>query len=224
MRTILRIIVLILALLLIPPYGYSCYLIAQKLNLHTENSYYFFGGIAVFAILWVVGFRKLRFFQTFEHEMTHMLVGLLFFIPPSQFAVDKDEGGVVQYDQKINFIVYLAPYFLPTFTLLSLPLFLIIQPQYLKYMYAVMGVTTSYHILSTPGEWSLKQPDIQICGRFFSIVIILIGNILTYGFLLGFLVGEFRGGYEFLKQGIQLLYEWGRLLYTQIRNYNIPSF
>ena len=102
----------------------------------------------------------------------------------------------------MNFIILLAPYFLPTFSIILLPLYLIISSQFILYFFAVLGFVTSYHILSTIQEFGYYQPDIITSGKVFSTIFLIFANILLYGYILMFVNGGFSAGTEFLLQGI----------------------
>src|SRR4051812_39189504 len=70
-------------------------------------------GAAGFAILWFLLRRRLQFFLTFEHELTHPITGLLFLKWPKRLHVHESEGGFVE-TYGGNFMISLTPYFVPT--------------------------------------------------------------------------------------------------------------
>ncbi len=106
-----------------------------------------------------------------------------------------------------NFIITLAPYFLPTFALLLMPLYLVISDEFQLYFLAIFGVIISYHIFSTIQEFSLQQPDIYTTGKVFSIIFLIFTNIFFYGYIIMFIEGGFSFGGDFLRQGIQNSYQ-----------------
>jgi hypothetical protein len=158
-------------------------------------------GFTAFILFWYIIFYKVNFFHTFEHEITHILAGLLFLKKPAEFWVRENVGGAVQLYGN-NFVIQLAPYFLPTLSFLLLPLSLLIQPQYLPYYFLILGFFTSYHIISTLHEFSYNQPDIQHAGKIFSTVFLMLMNVICYGVLLAFVLGSFEGSVNYLESGL----------------------
>jgi hypothetical protein len=169
----------------------------------TESSRLFFYGFGGGFVLWIFLGRFLRFFQNFEHELTHLLVGLIFFKRPRAIFASENEGGLVSLYGG-NFIITLAPYFLPTFSLLILPFFLLFQVTFHGYLYVILGFLTGYHVISTCEEFNFRQPDIQVSGRIFSIVFCLLGNIVMLGFIFAFAKDGFSAGWEFLKSAFNI--------------------
>jgi len=198
---VFKTILCIFFLPLIYTYGKALYKILLELDLHNPNVIFFGFGFILFSVTWILFWKSFQFFSIFEHEFTHLITALLFFHKPKSFFVDKDRGGWVQI-AGTNFIVTLSPYFLLTFCFLILPLFLIVEATYMKYLFFVLGIFTSYHTLSTFKEINFrKQPDLIFNGRIFSFIVITLGNILSYGFILAFLNGGFSRGREFFVEG-----------------------
>lgn len=155
-------------------------------------------GFATFFFLWMGGLKRKHFYSTFEHELTHLLVGLLFLKKPAGFSATDRSGGLTTLYGG-NFIITLAPYFLPTISFLMLPLYLVIQPNFYPYYFGILGFFTSYHVLSTTQEFRYDQPDIQKAGPIFSTIFLIFANILCYGILLMFLHNRFHGIWFYLK-------------------------
>ena len=62
--------------------------------------------------------------DTFEHELAHALVALLFLRQITRFVSTRSSGGYVQHSGGFggelgNHMIGLAPYYLPTFTIAS---------------------------------------------------------------------------------------------------------
>lgn len=171
----------------------------------------FSGGLAAGTALWLLIGKRLEFFQTFEHELTHLLVGLCFFKRPHSFAATEDQGGYVKLYGD-NFIITLAPYFVPTLSLFALILYPVIQPQYRLWFFSFLGVLSGYHLATTFQEFSLDQTDVQRCGKVFSVMFCLLGNLVFYGLIIGFVAGGLAGALGFLERGVDFCAAWGRLL------------
>lgn len=197
---VFRFIVAILSIFLSIGYGLALIRFVPRLNINDPSLRYFLYGFGAFIPLGVIWLRKAHFFSTFEHELTHLLVGLLFFKKPAGFAVSESQGGITSLYGG-NFLIALAPYFLPTFAYILLPFYLIIDPRFHLFYFAVLGLLTSYHIFSTAQEFSYKQSDIIKSGKVFSTFFLIFTNILVYGFLIAFIIGGFKEGGLFLKTG-----------------------
>lgn len=159
------------------------------------------------ALFWIVMRQKLGFFGVFEHEFTHLVMGLLMFRKPEAFFATAKRGHVRVGGK--NFLVDLAPYYFPTFSVILLLVFpLLKESAYLVY-FPVLGFITGYHLVSKIFDFKFYQGDIRVSGRVFSVVFCLFAGILAFGFIFAFVVGGYRGGWEFIKAGVP---EAGRLL------------
>ena len=195
----MKIIVVILAVILTISIGYYFIQHYDSINFKGDFILEFAIGFGVFFALWSAVLRTKYFYSTFEHELTHLLVGLLFLKKPVGFKATSQEGGVVTLYGG-NFVITLAPYFLPTLSFLLLPLYLVIQPTFYPYFFGILGFLTSYHILSTLQEFRYTQPDIQKAGPVFSTFFLIFSNLLFYGMILMFLDRRFTGIGQFLKE------------------------
>src|SRR5438445_12285668 len=81
----------------------------------------FIAGFIGFAIIWGLFKRQLQLICTFEHEVTHVIFGLLFFKVPRSFVVTRHEGGHVTM-MGGNFLITLALYFFSIVSYLFFPL------------------------------------------------------------------------------------------------------
>lgn len=97
---------------LIYGFGVSLKHALLQAGLHT-GAIAFIVGFVAFAVLWRMFRRRFELFCTFEHEITHVLFGLLFLKLPRSFKVTRHEGGQVTM-LGTNFVITLAPYFFPT--------------------------------------------------------------------------------------------------------------
>jgi hypothetical protein len=137
-------------------------------------------------------FRRLEFFMTFEHEVTHLVVGLLFFKGPESFRASGREGGEVRLYGN-NFVIKLAPYFLPTLALPFLLVPAILLPAYEPVSFGLLGFAVAYHIFSTIHETRPSQPDIKESGYLFSAIFLPVTNLVCYGTLLVFALEGYTG-------------------------------
>jgi len=176
-----------------------------------------FGGLTFFAV-WLL-FRKqfLYRFAVFEHELTHLLVAKLFFLKTLRFEVSPRkhiEGQVVvgvegrgAFTNIISVFFSLAPYYIPTLTLLAFLLYPLLPAGMRPFFFFVIGATTMYHLLTTVLEFGFHQADIQKHGEYFSTAFILLGNIIFFGVVLSVLVyGDFGDALGFVVRGALRLF------------------
>jgi hypothetical protein len=159
------------------------------------------------ALFWIVMRHRLGFFGVFEHEFTHLVMGLLMFQKPEAFFATAKRGHVRVGGK--NFLVDLAPYYFPTFSVILLLAFPLLKEWAYPIYFPVLGFITGYHLVSQIFDFKFYQGDIRASGRTFSVFFCLFASILTFGFIFAFVVGGYRGGWQFLKAGLP---EAGRLL------------
>lgn len=138
-------------------------------------------------LAWVAVFFLLpRPIRTYvlAHELTHALWALLMGGRIRRMKVGKS-GGHVELT-KTNFIITLAPYFFPFYTVLVIAVYYLSGiwlnvEAYRTWWLAGVGFTWSFHITFTIQMLSEHQPDIQEHGRIFSYMTIYIMNLIVIG-------------------------------------------
>lgn len=157
--------------------------------------------------------RRLPGVETFEHELTHAIVALLFFRKIVHFRVTAREGGGVIHRGNFGGIIAddmigLAPYLLPTFTLILV----LLRPLFFNEMSiwydGAIGFTFGFHLWSTFREFGrnftasrfrsaatgdLVQSDIAKRGFIYSFIFITTWTLAIHGFLLYILLDGYRG-------------------------------
>jgi hypothetical protein len=157
-------------------------------------------GAGGFTLLWLVLRRRLGFFFTLEHEVTHLVTGLLFLKWPRRLHVHESEGGFVE-TYGGNFLISLTPYFVPTPALALLALGLAVDRRFTQPFMIAYGAALAYHVISTLSETSFRQPDIQRWGVPFSALVIVAGNLLLVGMCLAFITGGYPGMSRYFSDG-----------------------
>jgi hypothetical protein len=213
---IIKLIVIILSIIFAIGYAIVFFHTAKDFDLHQPSDKFFLIGFAVFLPFWFLWLKRHHFYSTFEHEFTHLIVGLMFFKKPSGFQASETGNGVT-YLYGMNFVIMLAPYFLPTFVYLLLPLYLVIDHRFYQYYFALLGFLTSYHVLSTWQEFGFHQTDITRSGKTFSCIFLTFANIFIYGILLAFVIGGFKNSWFFIKNGFIFSYEWMIYLFNFVK-------
>lgn len=141
-------------------------------------------------IAWVILFYLLpRPFRTYvlAHELTHALWALVLGGKVGKIRIRK-RGGHVELS-KSNFMIALAPYFFPLYTMLLIGIYSLLGlwlevERFSPLLLAAAGLTWSFHMTFTLHVLSHKQPDIEEHGRVFSYTVILIMNALVIAFMM----------------------------------------
>ncbi len=143
------------------------------------------------------------YLETLEHELTHLLIGLLFLKIPVGIRVSAHEGGEVRqigFGSTGQIWVTLAPYFFPTVSL-----FVLIIAYFANLnnstLLGFLGFTTFFHLISNWGETSFRQPDLQKAGILKTILILPVMNLICYGAVLAFVAGGAKGFGKFWTDG-----------------------
>jgi hypothetical protein len=194
-----KIVLLLVAIPSLAGYALALYVeVAAALD-HSSHARLGLAMMPAGMILWLLLGRFLRFFHVFEHEVTHLVTGLIFFIKPRQLVASESGGRMEMYGN--NFIVSLAPYFVPLFSLVLMALMPLLDSTVSVYACGVLGLATGYHVITNLQEFSLQQPDIRSHGLVFSTLMCLWGNVIALGVVAGFLQQAWPGSWGYLKSG-----------------------
>jgi hypothetical protein len=142
--------------------------------------------------------------ETLEHELTHLLIGLVFLKIPVGIRVSAHEGGEVRQiglGTTGQTWVSLAPYFFPTVSLMVLIVAYIFSLNTV-YLLGLLGWATLFHLVSNWGETSFRQPDLQKAGILKTLLILPVMNLICYGSILAFVGGGGKGFGSFLLEGL----------------------
>lgn len=153
-----------------------------------------FIGMGVYFVLWFILFnnRQGNWFLTIEHEFTHTLFALLTFHKIVDFKATDNMGGHMQYSGVGggNWLITIAPYFFPTFSMFIVGLIYFSKSQYYPVLTMLLGYSIVYHIHSTYKETSSQQPDIQEVGVPFALLFLPSANIFSLITLLSFIPND----------------------------------
>ncbi|GBE18088.1 MAG TPA: hypothetical protein ENH13_05030 [Euryarchaeota archaeon] len=183
----LGIINAVLGLVLLPfSIGFTKSFISQLSSFETfgMGETAFAAGAITYIILRRAGLR-MSFLSTLAHELTHAIWGLAFRAKIKDIRV-KRESGFVRLT-KSNFLIMLAPYFFPFYTVLVVLFSFFIKQKYLILIFFLIGFTLAFHIVSTIESLRAGQPDIYRTGAFFSLPLIYISNLTMILLILKFI-------------------------------------
>lgn len=140
---------------------------------------YFTWGIVIYVILHLL-FYKPTYFYVLGHEAVHAGMAWIFGGKIKSFKVSED-GGAVKTD-KSNFIIELAPYFIPIYAIIITAVYFVIASSYAingALFVFLIGFALAFHIISTIEIMKIRQPDIVKSGYFFSIIMVYVINIIV---------------------------------------------
>ena len=184
---------------------------------HLWGNWFLYGFFGYLLIYLVFLRSDVTFLEIFEHELAHTLTAYAFFNRVHFFAVHTKVGGMVEHQRASNFIIVLAPYFLPVFTLPLLLLRPFINSLALDVIDLLIGVTLAFHYAGLVKEFSPQQPDISRSGALFSFAMIVFFNALFAVLILSFVLGEYRYILDFAKSGFWATVAAYRLLGAKLQ-------
>lgn len=159
-----------------------------------------------------------NYLAVFEHELTHLLAGLIFLKIPVGFRVTAHQGGEVRH---VGFgttgqtWITLAPYFFPTVALFVL-VFAVVMDLRTATLIALLGWTTAFHLVTNWAETSFRQPDLKKAGFTKSILILPVMNLLCYGSILSFVAAGSNGFLNFWSSGFGNSVGFAKMLWNTI--------
>jgi hypothetical protein len=131
--------------------------------------YKWFGvGMGAYILLKLLPFSKKNegFIQTFSHELTHAVVGLMFGQKIHSFTATNGKGGEIYHSGNRfgGIFISLAPYCFPIFTYAFLLLRIIGASKQLMWFDIFIGFTLAFHIVCFATQTRNYQTDIQQHG------------------------------------------------------------
>ena len=141
------------------------------------------GGFLLWLFLYYTVPRPVRSY-VLAHELTHALWGALMGARVSQIKVSEERGSVTL--SKSNFLITLAPYFFPLYTVLVILVYLVLSAfvdvePYAMVWLALVGFTWGFHVTFTASTLLQRQSDIREYGHAFSYALIYLLNVVGVG-------------------------------------------
>ena len=154
------------------------------------------GGLALWLVVYFALPRPMWLY-VFGHELTHALAVYLHAGEVYRFHVSKRGGHVIT--DKTSWFISLSPYFIPLYTVFLLTLWLVAAfywpplARYLTFLYIGIGITWGFHLTFTVSMIGEGQQDLKGEGVFFSLVVIVLLNILLIEVGLTGVLGGWHG-------------------------------
>jgi hypothetical protein len=140
----------------------------------------FGGGCLLWVILFFALPRQARAY-VLAHELSHALWGAAMGASVVRMRVGREGGSVTL--SKSNFLITLAPYFFPLYTILAIGAYYLLAAFFAVEAYALwwlglVGFTWAFHVTFTLSSLLRRQSDIQEYGHLLSYVVIYAFNVL----------------------------------------------
>lgn len=150
-------------------------------------------------VFFLIGFASyLTFFLAFQkpvrayiigHELTHALWVFLFRGKVHEVHLSKKQGRIKA--TKTNALIALAPYFFPLYTILLIAAYSLASQwihfgPYYRFVVFGIGFTWSFHLLLNLFILRRGQEDLRLYGNFFSLILILLFNLVILGLIMAF--------------------------------------
>lgn len=162
------------------------------------------------------------------HELTHALFVVLYRGKVTDFHVSTSGGYITT--NKTNLIIALSPYFVPFWSVVCAVLYAVVRhfaglsQEWDRLLYAVMGITWTFHMVWTLWMIPRDQPDLKENGTFLSLTVIYLANLLVLAGLLC-VAGDspWQNTREFAMEWLRYAATWGDELLRRT-NEAIASF
>lgn len=143
----------------LPTFGWACnHILIYQWMLYGMGAYF---------VLRMIPFtsRNEQWLQTFSHELSHTIVGMIFFQKIHSFHAEENQGVVWRSGKPIGGIfIALAPYCLPLFTYAFILLRILGANKMLYVFDLFIGFTLAFHIICFWKQTKPYQTDIQQQG------------------------------------------------------------
>jgi hypothetical protein len=200
-------------------FALALYRLLQSARYTSSRWIWFFAGVAVFTVVWSFGrryaWRAVQYLATLEHEITHILIGLLFLKRPLSIKVSATHGGEVRLTGS-NMWIALAPYFFPTVSLVVILTGAIFALERHPLFIALVGASTVYHLASTWSEFSVLQDDFRDAGYLQTLWLLPVANLVFYGLIIAYVAAGRAGPVGFLADGARQTVVVVKALYTAV--------
>jgi len=225
MGKLIRFILLLPFIPLIYAFSYQALLYFKELRF--EEVVFFLLGLVVYFLLYVIALEgSIDFLETLEHELTHAAASIMLFRMPSKLVVDLESGSRKVGEVKTTagcFLVFLAPYFLPLFTLPLLLLKPIVPPPFDKIIDFLIGFTLAFHYVRVIKNLHGEQSDITKTGTIFSAVVLVFLNLVFLVIILAVVTGNYSSILEYFKASFERTKEAYKVAYETIQSVQLPN-
>ncbi len=151
----------------------------------TAEFWYFATGVLLMSGWFVSGLlhRMFLYLYVLGHELTHAIFVVLHRGKVTDFHVSTQGGYIMT--NKTNLLIALSPYFVPFWSCVVVLLHLLLrhvagfEQDWDRALFALIGLTWTFHLVWTVWMIPRDQPDLKENGTFLSLVVIFLGNLMV---------------------------------------------
>lgn len=202
-------LVILLALILMVGYDIVIYLFPKGRPFTWNLPIYQWTGVGIIAFLVLSRLfnRNLKWFATFSHELTHVIVSLLLLRDIHSFQAGRGTGEIYTSGNRNTLVfVDLAPYCLPIYTYLLLAIHMMMAKDMLEYYDVLIGISIGFHFYCFRTQTGSFQTDINKHPLYFSYLYIATALLFN---LCVILVSYWNGKNVFTAFWYVLMEMWG---------------
>lgn len=173
--------------------------VQRLLTRHQQGLTYLIAGLVIYGVVTFLllkirhkGAQTLSVLMVLEHEIAHAVVGVMTGNHIHAINAHASEGGRVTLEGQPNWLLTLAPYFVPLPLLVAWPLIALTIPSARDPILFVTGILLAFHMHSTARETQLQQPDLVKVGRFFACVFLPLAHLWMLLWFSCVLTGRFE--------------------------------
>jgi len=138
-------------------------------------------GVAFWTALFFI-FRPPISFYVIGHELSHALFAWMQGVKVLSFKIHAG-GGQIEVE-RTNWLITLAPYFFPIYSLIILLAYLVVTEVaeiegLTRFWMLMLGISWAFHITFTGQMLTMRQSDIEREGWFFAGTVIILFNLLV---------------------------------------------
>ncbi len=174
----------------------------------------FFSGVGVYVLLHVFLHRPITAY-IFAHEITHAIWAKVFGHKIKRIEIDKDSGRTIT--EGTNWVVRLAPYCFPLYTLLLIVIWAGLEfcipkmSDWRTILFFGIGFLYAFHVLLTLHFMKVGQTDLHAEGYVFSLSLILTTNLQLAAAVYA-AISHRATWFGFQKMTWECLVSWGRAI------------
>jgi hypothetical protein len=109
----------------------------------------------------------------------------------------------MSYRGKGNWVITIAPYFVPTASLLLVIIMILMPGLLVVWVEGLLGVTVAFHLTSTWTKTHSGQRDLQEVGFTFAFMFLPAANVMWYGLIIEFCWGQRLSTFSFTSRLIK---------------------
>lgn len=135
---------------------------------------------------------SIGFLETLEHETIHALATKILLERVYAILVTAGPGvtSTSPGNAVVNPFIDMAPYCVPLLTLLLLPVYAFMPPQYLPIIEFLLGFTLAFHLVGLAREFRIIQKDLQVTGFPLALTFVLFFNSVILVVVVSLVMGD----------------------------------